>query len=50
MRVFGWLAYVHNKKGVDRFDKRGKPGIFLRYPGGKKVHKIFYLVSKKYIL
>ncbi|KAJ0546332.1 putative RNA-directed DNA polymerase [Helianthus annuus] len=42
MRVFGCLAYYKSieTKG-DKFEVRGRPGIFLGYPPGTKGYKIF---------
>ncbi|KAD3640307.1 hypothetical protein E3N88_29530 [Mikania micrantha] len=42
MKVFGCLAYYKSTKTKgDKFEMRGRPGIFLGYPQGTKGHKIF---------
>ncbi|KAD3336106.1 hypothetical protein E3N88_31625 [Mikania micrantha] len=50
MRVFGRLAYFRNTdtKG-DKFEWRGKPGVFLGYPPGTKGYKIYDTSLKKII-
>ncbi|KAJ0592862.1 putative RNA-directed DNA polymerase [Helianthus annuus] len=51
LKVFGCLAYFRNTdtKG-DKFEDRGKPGIFLGYPGGTKGYTILDLETKKMIV
>ncbi|GJU89408.1 putative RNA-directed DNA polymerase [Tanacetum coccineum] len=51
LRVFGCLAYFTNTntKG-DKFEERGKPGVFLGYLSGTKGYKILNLEAKKIIV
>ncbi|KAD6795877.1 hypothetical protein E3N88_06773 [Mikania micrantha] len=51
MRVFGCLTYFWSidTKG-DKFEVRGKPGIFLGYPQGVKGYKIFDIGDKKMVV
>ncbi|XP_024993949.1 uncharacterized protein LOC112527496 [Cynara cardunculus var. scolymus] len=51
MRVFGCLTYFWSieTKG-DKFEVRGRPGIFLGYPQGTKGYKIFDIESKKMVV
>ncbi|KAF5812650.1 putative RNA-directed DNA polymerase [Helianthus annuus] len=51
MRVFGCLVYFWSidTKG-DKFEERGKPGIFLGYPKGIKGYKIYDIGSKKMVV
>ncbi|KAJ0951185.1 putative RNA-directed DNA polymerase [Helianthus annuus] len=51
MRVFGCLTYFWSieTKG-DKFEVRGRPGIFLGYPQGTKGYKIFDIQDKKMIV
>nr|GEV90989.1 putative ribonuclease H-like domain-containing protein [Tanacetum cinerariifolium] len=51
LKVFGCLVYFKNTntKG-DKFEDRGKPGVFLGYPPGTKGYKIFDLETRKIIL
>ncbi|MFS8004213.1 putative RNA-directed DNA polymerase [Helianthus anomalus] len=50
LRVFGCLVYFKNfnTKG-DKFEQRGKPGVFLGYPPGTKGYKILDLETRKII-
>ncbi|KAJ0533857.1 putative RNA-directed DNA polymerase [Helianthus annuus] len=51
MRVFGCLTYHWNydTKG-DKFEPRGRRGIFLGYPFGTKGYKIYDLDEKKVVI
>ena len=51
LKNFGCLAYFRNTntKG-DKFEKRGKPGIFLGYPQGTKGYKIYDIETRKIIV
>nr|GEV82523.1 integrase, catalytic core [Tanacetum cinerariifolium] len=51
LRIFGCLAYFKNTntKG-DKFEERGKPGVFLGYPQGTKGYKIYDIESKKIVV
>ncbi|GJR64379.1 putative RNA-directed DNA polymerase [Tanacetum coccineum] len=51
LRVFGCLAYFTNTntKG-DKFEERGKPGVFLGYLTGTKGYKILDLETRKIIV
>lgn len=51
MKFFGCLTYHKNMntKG-DKFEERGKPGIFLGYPSGTKGYKIFDIKEKKIVI
>nr|GFC45020.1 retrovirus-related Pol polyprotein from transposon TNT 1-94 [Tanacetum cinerariifolium] len=51
LKVFGCLVYFKNTdtKG-DKFDERGKPGVFLGYPPGTKGYKVFDLKTKRIVL
>nr|GEX71214.1 integrase, catalytic core [Tanacetum cinerariifolium] len=51
LKVFGCLVYFKNTdtKG-DKFDERGKPGVFLGYPPGTKGYKVFDLETKRIVL
>ncbi|KAK1414173.1 hypothetical protein QVD17_29914 [Tagetes erecta] len=51
MKIFGCLAYYRNTEtGGDKFEERGKPGIFLGYPPGIKGFKIFDVQKNKIII
>ena len=51
MRVFGCLAYYRNTEtNGDKFEPRGKSGVFLGYPTGKKGYKIFNLEQRKMVI
>lgn len=51
MRVFGCLAYYKNTEtNGDKFEPRGKPGVFLGYPPGKKGYKIYDLEKGKMVM
>lgn len=42
MKVFGCLFYSRNTNtGEGKFEVRGRPGVFIGYPHGKKRYKIF---------
>nr|KAJ0214683.1 hypothetical protein LSAT_V11C400195050 [Lactuca sativa] len=48
MWVFDCLTYHRNiDTGGDKFEQRGKPGIFVGYPLGTKGYKIYDLESRK---
>ncbi|KAD6454947.1 hypothetical protein E3N88_09653 [Mikania micrantha] len=51
MRVFGCMAYYRNieTKG-DKFEMRGKPGVFMGYPNGTKGYKIYDPNNDKIII
>ncbi|KAK1440796.1 hypothetical protein QVD17_06628 [Tagetes erecta] len=51
MKVFGCLAYFRNTdtKG-DKFELRGRPGVFLGYPPGTKGYKIYDTIHNKIII
>ncbi|KAJ0580529.1 putative RNA-directed DNA polymerase [Helianthus annuus] len=50
MRVFGCLAYYWNTDAKnDKFDVRGKPGVFLGYPHGTKGYTIYDLGERKMV-
>jgi hypothetical protein len=51
MRVFGCLAYYRSveTKG-DKFDVRGRPGVFLGYPPGTKGYKVYDLQHHKMVI
>uniref|UniRef100_A0A251S5C6 Putative ribonuclease H-like domain-containing protein n=1 Tax=Helianthus annuus TaxID=4232 RepID=A0A251S5C6_HELAN len=51
MKVFGCLAYFRNTdtKG-DKFEWKGKPGVFLGYPPGTKGYKIYDMVHNKMVV
>ncbi|KAK1416343.1 hypothetical protein QVD17_32133 [Tagetes erecta] len=51
MRVFGCLAYYRNTEtNGDKFEPRGKPGVFLGYPHGKKGYKVYDLEERKMVV
>ncbi|KAJ9552385.1 hypothetical protein OSB04_016430 [Centaurea solstitialis] len=51
MRVFGCLTYYRsNETKGDKFEERGRPGVFLGYPQGTKGYKIFDMEKGKIIL
>lgn len=47
LRVFGCLCFACNINIKNKFDQRGKPGIFVGYPYAQKGYRIFYIDSKK---
>lgn len=51
LKVFGCLVYFKNTdtKG-DKFEERGKPGVFLGYPPRTKGYKTFDLETRKLIV
>ncbi|KAM0044971.1 putative RNA-directed DNA polymerase [Helianthus debilis subsp. tardiflorus] len=51
MRVFGCLAYYWNSntKG-DKFEPRGRRGVFLGYPYGTKGYRVYDLESNKIVV
>ncbi|KAM0069913.1 putative RNA-directed DNA polymerase [Helianthus debilis subsp. tardiflorus] len=51
MKVFGCLTYYRNTntKG-DKFEPRGKPGIFLGYPRGTKGYKVYDVEQGKMVV
>lgn len=48
MKVFGCLVYFKNTnmKG-DKFEEKGKPGVFLGYPTGTKGYKVYDIENKR---
>lgn len=48
MKVFGCLVYARstNTKG-DKFDERGKPGVFIGYPHGQKGYRVLDTETNK---
>ncbi|GJS88300.1 putative RNA-directed DNA polymerase [Tanacetum coccineum] len=50
MKVFGCLAYYRSveTKG-DKFEVRGRPGVFLGYPPGTKGYKVYDLQHRKMV-
>ncbi|KAD3336139.1 hypothetical protein E3N88_31658 [Mikania micrantha] len=51
MKTMGCLAYFYSTtKGGDKFEPRGKPGVFVGYPPGTKGYKIFDIEKKKIIV
>ncbi|XP_076952355.1 uncharacterized protein LOC143626062 [Bidens hawaiensis] len=51
LKVFGCLAYYRSTKTTgDKFEERGRPGIFLGYPPDTKGYKIFDLKNEKIIV
>ncbi|KAJ0457905.1 putative RNA-directed DNA polymerase [Helianthus annuus] len=51
LKVFGCLAYYknNNTKG-DKFEARGRPGVFLGYLGGTNGYKVYDMESKKIVI
>ncbi|KAI3719915.1 hypothetical protein L6452_20821 [Arctium lappa] len=51
MKVFGCLAYYGNTetKG-DKFEMKGRPGIFLGYPTGSKGYKIYDIEKRRMVV
>lgn len=48
MRIFGCLVYAkENKAGQDKFDERGRLGIFVGQPQAQKGYQIFDLKENK---
>ncbi|KAI3681211.1 hypothetical protein L6452_35996 [Arctium lappa] len=51
MRVFGCLAYYRSiETGGDKFELRGRPGIFVGYPQGTKGYKVYDIENKKIMI
>lgn len=51
MRVFGCLAYYRSTEtNGDKFEVRGRPGIFLGYPQETKGYKIYDTQHHKIII
>ncbi|KAK9062516.1 hypothetical protein SSX86_019703 [Deinandra increscens subsp. villosa] len=51
MRVFGCLAYYRSTETEgDKFEARGRPGIFLGYPPGTKGYKLYDMEHKKMVV
>lgn len=51
MRVFGCLTYYRsNETRGDKFEWRGRPGVFMGYPPGTKGYKIFDLEKRKIVI
>lgn len=50
MRIFGCLAYYRSTetKG-DKFEMRGRPGVFLGYPQGTKGYKLYDIENKRIV-
>ncbi|KAJ0860142.1 putative RNA-directed DNA polymerase [Helianthus annuus] len=51
LRVFGCLAYYKSTetKG-DKFELRGRPGVFLGYPRGTKGYKVYDVKNQKMVI
>ncbi|KAI3511071.1 hypothetical protein L1887_18215 [Cichorium endivia] len=51
MKVFGCLTYFKNTntKG-DKFEPKGKPGVFLGYPQGTKGYKVYDIKERKIVV
>ena len=51
LKIFGCLAYYRNTvTDGDKFEERGRPGVFLGYPQGTKGYKIYDLKENKIII
>lgn len=51
MKVFGCLAYFRNTDtNGDKFEWKGKPGVFLGYPPGTKGYKIYDITNNKMVV
>ncbi|KAM0049229.1 putative RNA-directed DNA polymerase [Helianthus debilis subsp. tardiflorus] len=51
MRVFGCLAYYRNVvTNGEKFEVRGRPGIFVGYPRGTKGYKIYDVKNNKLVV
>ncbi|XP_076910204.1 uncharacterized protein LOC143567765 [Bidens hawaiensis] len=51
LKVFGCLAYYRSTETRgDKFEERGRPGIFLGYPRGTKGYKIYDVKNGKIIV
>ncbi|KAJ0490449.1 putative RNA-directed DNA polymerase [Helianthus annuus] len=51
MRVFGCLAYYKStERRGDKFEVRGRPGVFLGYPPGTKGYKVYDARHNKIII
>ncbi|XP_076932887.1 uncharacterized protein LOC143598590 [Bidens hawaiensis] len=51
MKIFGCLAsYRSNETKGDKFQEKGRPGIFLGYPHGTKGYKVFDIKNKKMVV
>ncbi|KAL9996374.1 putative RNA-directed DNA polymerase [Helianthus debilis subsp. tardiflorus] len=51
MRVFGCLAYYRNTEtNGDKFEPRGRVGVFLGYPPGTKGYKVFDAQHNKIVV
>lgn len=51
MRVFGCLVYYKNvEANGDKFEPRGKPGVFMGYPPKKKGYKIYDIQQRKMVM
>ena len=51
MRIFGCLAYYRSTQtGGDKFELRGRPGIFIGYPQGTKGYKVYDIENKKIMI
>ena len=47
LRVFGSSCYAHNQKTLgDKFTSRSRKYIFIRYPYGKKILRLFDLETQ----
>lgn len=50
LRVFGCLVYARdNKTGGDKFEDRGRAGVFVGYPHGQKGYRVYDLLEKKIV-
>lgn len=51
MKVFGCLTYHRNTAtNGDKFEVRGRPGVFLGYLSGTKGYKIYDMKDKKIVI
>ncbi|KAM0029215.1 putative RNA-directed DNA polymerase [Helianthus debilis subsp. tardiflorus] len=51
MRIFGCMAYYRSIEAKsDKFEIRGKPGVFMGYPNGTKGYKIYDPNSGKIVI
>lgn len=51
MKVFGCLVYYKNMNTKDdKFEEKGKPGIFLGYPQGVKGYKVYDIIDKRIVV
>lgn len=51
MKTFGCLAYTRNTNTRgDKFEVRGRPGVFLGYPQGQKGYRIYDMKDRKFVV